>query len=65
MQRHVPGEQDADFPRGEIDNAVDDRGARYRDIEQAFAYRTNLVAGCTCNGKDAGAGMRWASHRST
>jgi hypothetical protein len=41
------------FRGGEIDNAVDDRGARYRDIEQAFAYRTNLVQGCTCNGKDA------------
>jgi Protein of unknown function (DUF2865) len=41
------------FRGGEIDNAVDDRGARYRDIKQAFAYRTNLVAGCTCNGKDA------------
>jgi Protein of unknown function (DUF2865) len=41
------------FRGGEIDNAVDDRGARYRDIEQAFAYRTNLVPGCTCNGKDA------------
>jgi Protein of unknown function (DUF2865) len=41
------------FRGGEIDNAVDDRGARYRDTEQAFAYRTNLVSGCTCNGKDA------------
>jgi hypothetical protein len=41
------------FRGGEIDNAVDDKGARYRDIEQAFAYRTNLVPGCTCNGKDA------------
>jgi hypothetical protein len=40
------------FRGGEIDNAVDERGARYRDIEQAFAYRTNLVAGCTCNGRD-------------
>jgi Protein of unknown function (DUF2865) len=40
------------FRGGEIDNAVDDKGARYRDIEQAFAYRTNLVSGCTCNGKD-------------
>jgi hypothetical protein len=41
------------FRGGEIDNAVDDRVARYRDIEQAFAYRTSLVPGCTCNGKDA------------
>jgi hypothetical protein len=41
------------FRGGEIDNAVDDKGARYRDIEQAFAYRTNLVPGCTCSGKEA------------
>jgi hypothetical protein len=41
------------FRGGEIDNAVDDKGARYRDIERAFAYRTNLVPGCTCNSKDA------------
>jgi hypothetical protein len=41
------------FRGAEIDNAVDDRGARYRDVEQAFAYRTNLVPGCTCNGKEA------------
>jgi Protein of unknown function (DUF2865) len=41
------------FRGAEIDNAVDERGARYRDTEQAFAYRTNLVPGCTCNGKDA------------
>src|SRR5262245_33044507 len=48
-----PGSKTRIFRGGEIDTAVDDRGARYRDTEQAFAYRTNLVAGCTCNGKDA------------
>jgi Protein of unknown function (DUF2865) len=41
------------FRGAEIDTAVDDRGARYRDTEHAFAYRTSLVAGCTCNGKAA------------
>ena len=41
------------FRGAEIDTAVDERGARYRDIEQAFAYRTNLVPGCTCNGAEA------------
>jgi hypothetical protein len=48
-----PASQTRIFRGGEIDNAVDDKGARYRDIEQAFAYRTNLVPGCTCSGKEA------------
>jgi hypothetical protein len=48
-----PASQTRIFRGGEIDNAVDDKGARYRDIEQAFAYRTNLMPGCTCNGRDA------------
>jgi len=41
------------FHGGEIDDAVDANGARYSNLDQAFAYRTKLVAGCTCNGKDA------------
>jgi len=41
------------FRGGEIDDAVDASGARYSNLDQAFAYRTKLVAGCTCNGKDA------------
>src|ERR1700753_1927715 len=41
------------FRGADIDTAVDERGARSRDTEHAFAYRTNLVPGCTCNGKNA------------
>jgi hypothetical protein len=26
----------------------------YSDLPNAFKYRTELVAGCTCNGKDPG-----------
>jgi len=36
-----------------INQAVGRDGARYADLDNAFVYRTHLVAGCTCNGKDA------------
>lgn len=35
-----------------IDNAVTERGKPYADLPNAFRYRNELVAGCTCNGKD-------------
>jgi hypothetical protein len=41
------------FHGGEIDYASDASGARYGDLDQAFAYRTKVVPSCTCNGKDA------------
>ena len=37
-----------------IDNAYTDGGKSYADLPNAFRYRTELVAGCSCNGKDAG-----------
>jgi hypothetical protein len=37
----------------EIDHAVAKDGARYADLDTAFVYRKQLVANCTCNGKDA------------
>jgi hypothetical protein len=36
-----------------IDNASTDSGKSYSDTQNAFRYRNELVAGCTCNGKDA------------
>jgi len=36
-----------------IDNAVASDGSRYADLANAFVYRKQLVAGCTCNGRDA------------
>jgi uncharacterized protein DUF2865 len=36
-----------------IDHAVASDGARYADLDAAFVYRKQLVANCTCNGKDA------------
>ena len=35
-----------------IDNAATESGKAYSDLSNAFRYRNELVAGCTCNGKD-------------
>ncbi len=37
----------------EIGAAVAKDGTRYADLDNAFIYRKQLVANCTCNGKDA------------
>jgi hypothetical protein len=36
-----------------IDNAVTEDGKSYSDLPNAFRYRDQLVAGCTCNGRDS------------
>jgi hypothetical protein len=36
-----------------IDNAATENGKLYSELPNAFRYRNELVAGCTCNGKDA------------
>ena len=41
------------FYGAEIDNAVAKDGARYADLDTAYVYRKQLVANCTCNGKNA------------
>jgi hypothetical protein len=41
------------FFGSEIDHAVAKDGARYTDLDTAYVYRKQLVAHCTCNGKDA------------
>jgi Protein of unknown function (DUF2865) len=41
------------FFGGEIGGAVARDGQRYADIDNAFVYRKQLVANCTCNGRDA------------
>jgi hypothetical protein len=35
-----------------IDTAATENGKPYSELPNAFKYRTELVAGCTCNGKD-------------
>lgn len=36
----------------DIDNAATESGTPYSELPNAFRYRSELVAGCTCNGKD-------------
>src|SRR3954469_19454562 len=35
-----------------IDHAVTENGKSYSELPNAFRYRNELVAGCSCNGKD-------------
>ena len=35
-----------------IDDAAGDTGKSYGELPNAYKYRTELVAGCTCNGSD-------------
>ncbi len=35
-----------------IDHAATETGKPYSELPNAFRYRTEIVAGCTCNGKD-------------
>ena len=35
-----------------IDNAATETGRPYSELPNAFRYRSELVAGCTCNGND-------------
>ncbi len=37
---------------GSIDNAATEDGKSYSALPNAFRYRNEIVAGCTCNGKD-------------
>ena len=38
---------------GNIDSAATDNGKPYSELPNAFRYRTEIVPGCTCNGKDS------------
>ena len=37
---------------GSIDSASTETGQPYSELPNAFRYRNEIVAGCTCNGKD-------------
>ncbi len=41
------------FFGSEISGAIAKDGQHYSDLETAFVYRKQLVANCTCNGRDA------------
>jgi Protein of unknown function (DUF2865) len=36
----------------DIDDATTESGKAYSELPNAFRYRSEIVAGCTCNGKD-------------
>jgi hypothetical protein len=48
-----PATQTRRFSGGNIDTAMASDGSRYEDMDNAFVYRKQLVAGCTCNGRTA------------
>ncbi len=48
-----PASQTALYSGDSIDYATASDGSRYADAPNAFVYRKQLVAGCTCNGRDA------------
>ncbi|MGN6285928.1 MAG: DUF2865 domain-containing protein [Afipia sp.] len=49
-----PASETQVFFGGSIDHAVSRGGKSYSQIPNAYRYRKELVAGCTCNGKDPG-----------
>lgn len=53
-----PAAQTKIFSGSSIDYAVAYDGKRYSALPTAFAYRKQIVANCTCNGKSAGGLVR-------
>ena len=49
----LPVQQDQVFFGAEIGTSVAQDGQHYVNLDSAFVYRKQLVANCTCNGKDA------------
>ena len=47
-----PASETRVFYGSSIDNAAGENGKPYSELPNAFRYRNELVAGCTCNGKD-------------
>jgi hypothetical protein len=51
-QAMCPASKTKVFFGTEIDGAIARDGARYANLDNAFLYRKQLVANCTCNGRD-------------
>jgi hypothetical protein len=51
-QAFCPASASRVFYGSSIDGATSSSGQRYADSENAFAYRKELRADCTCNGRD-------------
>jgi Protein of unknown function (DUF2865) len=47
-----PSAKTALYSGSHIDSAVASDGSRYEDLDNAYLYRKQLVAGSTCNGRD-------------
>lgn len=47
-----PASETKVFYGSNIDRAASEGGKRYSELPNAFKYRSEIVAGCTCNGKD-------------
>ena len=47
-----PASETKVFYGSNIDDAATETGNSYSDLPNAFRYRNELVAGCTCNGRD-------------
>jgi len=47
-----PGGETKIYSGSNIDYATAGDGSRYADLPNAFLYRKQMVAGCTCNGHD-------------
>jgi hypothetical protein len=52
-QAMCPASKTKVFFGTEIDGAVARDGVRYANLDNAFLYRKQLAANCTCNGRDA------------
>ena len=48
-----PASQTKIYRGSTIDHSVGPEGRRYTELSTAFTFRDKIVAGCTCNGKDA------------
>ena len=47
-----PASETRIFYGGSIDHAATESGKSYSEMPNAFRYRSEIVDGCTCNGKD-------------
>lgn len=47
-----PASETKVFYGASIDRAASENGKAYTALDNAFRYRNEIVAGCTCNGKD-------------
>jgi hypothetical protein len=52
-QAVCPASKTKIFSGSVIDHAVAPDGNRYADLNNAYVYRNQLIANCTCNGKDS------------